>query len=25
VVRTDFASDFLLGLNLVGGVTDGRA
>jgi len=23
VVRTDFASDFLLGLNLVGGVTDG--
>jgi 5-oxoprolinase (ATP-hydrolysing) subunit C len=24
VVRTDFASDFLLGLNLVGGVTDGR-
>jgi hypothetical protein len=24
-VRTDFASDFLLGLNLVGGVTDGRA
>ncbi|MBN4093353.1 MULTISPECIES: biotin-dependent carboxyltransferase family protein [Methylobacterium] len=25
VIRTDFASDFLLGLNLVGGVTDGRA
>ncbi|MCJ2135146.1 biotin-dependent carboxyltransferase family protein [Methylobacterium sp. J-026] len=25
VVRTDFASDFLLRLNLVGGVTDGRA
>ncbi|WP_267356036.1 MULTISPECIES: biotin-dependent carboxyltransferase family protein [unclassified Methylobacterium] len=25
VVRTDFASDFLLGLNLVGGVADGRA
>ncbi|MCJ2068099.1 biotin-dependent carboxyltransferase family protein [Methylobacterium sp. J-030] len=25
VVRADFASDFLLGLNLVGGVTDGRA
>lgn len=25
VVRTDFASDFLLGLNLVGGVTDGQA
>ena len=25
VVRTDFASDFLLGLNLVGGVTNGRA
>ena len=25
VLRTDFASDFLLGLNLVGGVTDGRA
>ncbi|MBE7244603.1 MAG: biotin-dependent carboxyltransferase family protein [Actinomycetospora chiangmaiensis] len=24
VVRTEFASDFLLGLNLVGGVTDGR-
>ncbi|SFM66686.1 biotin-dependent carboxyltransferase family protein [Methylobacterium pseudosasicola] len=24
VVRTDFASDFLLGLNLVDGVTDGR-
>jgi 5-oxoprolinase (ATP-hydrolysing) subunit C len=24
VVRVDFASDFLLGLNLVGGVTDGR-
>lgn len=24
VIRTDFASDFLLGLNLVGGVTDGR-
>ncbi|WP_345819538.1 biotin-dependent carboxyltransferase family protein [Methylobacterium fujisawaense] len=23
VIRTDFASDFLLGLNLVGGVTDG--
>ena len=25
VVRTEFASDFLLGLNLVGGVTDGRS
>ncbi|MGU3453474.1 5-oxoprolinase subunit C family protein [Methylobacterium sp. 391_Methyba4] len=25
VIRTDFASDFLLGLNLVGGVTDGRS
>ncbi|MCJ2087467.1 biotin-dependent carboxyltransferase family protein [Methylobacterium sp. E-005] len=25
VVRTDFTSDFLLGLNLVGGVADGRA
>lgn len=25
VIRTDFASDFLLGLNLVGGVTDGCA
>ncbi|QGY02529.1 biotin-dependent carboxyltransferase family protein [Methylobacterium mesophilicum SR1.6/6] len=25
VVRTDFASDFLLGLNLVGGVTDAHA
>jgi 5-oxoprolinase (ATP-hydrolysing) subunit C len=25
VIRTDFASDFLLGLNLVDGVTDGRA
>lgn len=25
VVRTDFASDFLLGLNLVSGVADGRA
>ncbi len=25
VVRTDFASDFLLGLNLVGGVIDGHA